>query len=52
MKPQMQGHSSIGVRINKVYWIKGAVLMARMTLRVLTLDELLKLPAKLNAPKQ
>jgi hypothetical protein len=49
LKPQMPGHSSIGVRINKVYWFKGAILMARMTPRALQPDEFLKLPPKLNA---
>lgn len=48
LKPQMQGHSSIGVRINKVYWFKGAVLMARMTPRVLKPAEFLELPKGLN----
>jgi hypothetical protein len=46
LKPHLQGHSSIGVRINKIYWFKGAVLMARMTLRALPMDEFLKMPAK------
>jgi hypothetical protein len=49
LKPQMQGHSSIGVRINKVYWFKGAILMARMVPRALKPEEFLKLPAGLNA---
>ncbi len=48
LKPQLPGHSSIGVRINKIYWFKGAVLMARMTPRVLTPDEFLKMPEKLQ----
>jgi hypothetical protein len=48
LKPQMQGRSSIGVRINKVYWFKGAVLMARMTPRALKPEEFLTLPAGLN----
>lgn len=49
LKPQTQGHSSIGVRINKVYWFKGAILMARMVPRALPPEEFLKLPAGLNA---
>lgn len=44
LTPQMPGHSSIGVRINKVYWFKGAILMARMTPRALAPDEFLKMP--------
>jgi hypothetical protein len=48
LKPQMAGRSSIGVRINKVYWFKGAVLEARMTPRALRPDEFLKMPAELN----
>jgi hypothetical protein len=44
LKPQMAGRSSIGVRINKVYWFKGAVLMARMTPRALKPEEFLKMP--------
>jgi hypothetical protein len=42
----MPGHSSIGVRINKVYYFKGAILMARMVPRALPPDEFLKMPAK------
>lgn len=48
LKPQLPGHTSIGVRINKVYWFKGAVLMARMTPRALPPGEWLKMPAKLR----
>jgi hypothetical protein len=47
LKPQMQGHSSIGVRINKVNWFKGDVLLARMTPRALKPSEFLKMPRKL-----
>jgi hypothetical protein len=43
--PQLAGHSSIGVRINKVYWFKGAVLMARMTKRALPVEQFLKMPS-------
>jgi hypothetical protein len=42
--PQLAGHSSIGVRINKVYYFKGAILMARMTRRALAPEEFLQLP--------
>jgi hypothetical protein len=48
LKPQMQGHSSIGVRINKVYWFKGTILMARMTPRALKPEEFLKMPVKIK----
>ena len=48
LKPQLPGHTSIGVRINRVYWFKGAVLMARMTPRALTPEEFLKMPAKVD----
>lgn len=44
LKPQLAGHSSVGVRINKVYWFKGAVLTARMTPRALKPSEFLKMP--------
>jgi hypothetical protein len=46
LKPQMQGHSSIGVRLNKVYYFKGAILMARMVPRALKPEEFLKMPVK------
>jgi Concanavalin A-like lectin/glucanases superfamily len=46
LTPQMPGHSSIGVRINKVYYFKGAILMARMVPRALPPSEFLKMPAK------
>lgn len=42
--PQLAGHSSIGVRINKVYYFKGAILKARMTRRALSPEEFLKMP--------
>jgi hypothetical protein len=46
LKPQLAGRSSIGVRINKVDWFKGAVLMARFTPRALKPSEFLKMPGK------
>lgn len=46
LKPQGQGHSSVGVRINKVNWFKGDILMARMTPRALEPSEFLKMPAR------
>lgn len=48
LKPQLSGHSSVGVRINHLYFFKGAVLMARMTPRALPPSEFLKVPPKLN----
>lgn len=46
LKPQLAGRTSVGVRINKVYYFKGAVLMARMTPRALKPEEFLKMPKK------
>ena len=43
-EPIGQGHSSVGVRINKVYYFKGSVRQARFTRRVLAPGEFLKLP--------
>ena len=45
--PQSAGRSSIGTRINKTFYFKGAVLMARMTPRALTPSEFLKVPPPL-----
>ena len=42
--PQGPGHSSIGVRINRVNYFKGAVALARMTRAALPPAEFLKLP--------
>lgn len=44
LDPQAPGHSSIGVRINRVNYFKGAVMTARMTRRALTPREFLKPP--------
>ena len=43
---QGPGHSSIGVRINKVNYFKGAVALARMTRAALPPAEFLKLPGQ------
>lgn len=43
LAPQGQGHSSVGVRINRVYYFKGAVRLARFTRRALSPSEFLKL---------
>jgi len=42
LPPQGAGRTSIGVRINKVYYFKGAVRAARMTPRALAVSEFLK----------
>jgi len=42
--PHLGGHASMGVRINKVFWFKGAILMARFTPRALKPEEFLKMP--------
>ena len=41
-KPQQPGRTSIGVRINKASWYKGAVRQLRITPRVLTPQEFLR----------
>ncbi|HUK16889.1 MAG TPA: LamG-like jellyroll fold domain-containing protein [Bryobacteraceae bacterium] len=40
--PQGPGHSSIGVRINKLYYFKGAMFLGRMTRRALAPAEFVK----------
>jgi hypothetical protein len=42
--PQGMGRSSIGTRINKTFYFKGAVLMARMTPQALPTDQFLPMP--------
>jgi hypothetical protein len=44
LAPQLPGRSSIGTRINKTFYFKGAVLMARMTPRTLPTDQFLAMP--------
>ena len=44
LAPHGPGHASVGVRINKVYYFKGAVHMARFTRRALAPPEFLSLP--------
>ena len=44
LTPQGQGRTSLGVRINRVNYFKGAIRMARMTRRALAPEEFLKLP--------
>lgn len=44
LAPQGPGRTSVGVRINKLFYFKGAVRQARFTPRALAPDEFLKLP--------
>jgi len=46
LEPHGPGHTSVGVRINKVFYFKGAVHLARFTRRALQPAEFLKPPAK------
>jgi hypothetical protein len=49
LAPQGPGRSSIGTRINKTFFFKGAILMARMTPRALPPEQFLQMPP--TAPK-
>jgi hypothetical protein len=51
MEPEGPGHSSIGMRLNKVYPFKGAVLMARMVPRALPPAKFLKMPPEIKGAK-
>lgn len=46
LAPHGPGHASVGVRINKVFYFKGAVRLARFTHRALSPAEFLAPPAK------
>jgi hypothetical protein len=46
LAPQGPGHASVGVRINKVFYFKGAVRLARFTRRALSPSEFLRPPAR------
>ena len=46
LAPHGPGHTSVGVRINKVFYFKGAVHLARFTRRALSPSEFLKPPAR------
>jgi len=46
LAPHGAGHASVGVRINKVYYFKGAVHLARFTRKALSPAEFLKPPPK------
>jgi hypothetical protein len=45
LAPHRPGRASVGVRINKVFYFKGAVYLARFTRKALAPEEFLKLPA-------
>jgi putative heme-binding domain-containing protein len=45
LAPHGPGHASVGVRINKVFYFKGAVRLARFTRRALSPAEFLELPS-------
>jgi Concanavalin A-like lectin/glucanases superfamily len=49
LAPQGPGHSSIGTRINRRDFFKGAVFEARMTPRALPQEEFLKMPPVIDA---
>ncbi len=46
LAPHGPGHTSVGVRINKVFYFKGAVRLARFTPRALSPSEFLRSPAR------
>ena len=46
LTPQSPGQTSVGVRINRVDYFKGAIRLARMTKRALAVGEFLKLDAR------
>jgi hypothetical protein len=46
LAPQRQGRSSIGVRINRVNYFKGAIHLARFTRRALSPSEFLPIPTR------
>ena len=50
LSPQGPGRSSIGVRINQVYYFKGAIHSARFTRRQLAPSAFLKLPSAAAVP--
>ena len=52
LAPQAAGRSAIGVRINLVYYFKGAVHSARFTRRALAPAGFLKLPSAATGPRQ
>ena len=50
LAPQLAGHSSAGVRINKIDYFKGAIFMARMTRHALPQEQFLKMPPPIVSP--
>lgn len=52
LTPQGPGHTSVGVRINKVCYFKGAIRLARFTRRALSPSEFLKVPENLSSVTQ
>ena len=48
LAPHGEGHASVGMRINKVFYFKGAVRMARFTRKALSPSEFLRPPAQLK----
>ena len=50
--PQGPGHASIGTRINRRDYFKGAIFEARFTPRALSPDEFLKMPPMVNGAQQ
>jgi hypothetical protein len=44
LAPEGPGRTSVGVRINKVDYFKGAIRLSRMTRRALTPAEFLRVP--------
>ncbi len=46
LAPHGPGHTSVGVRINKVFYFKGAVHLARFTRKALSPSEFLRPPAR------
>jgi hypothetical protein len=52
LSPQGQGRSSMGVRINQVYYFKGAIHSARFTRRALPPESFLKVPQVRAANRQ
>jgi hypothetical protein len=52
LAPQGPGRTSIGVRINLVYYFKGAIHSARFTRHALSPADFLELPAAARVPRQ
>ncbi len=46
LAPQSAGRTAIGMRLNKVYYFKGAIHLARFTRRALTPKEFLRFPGE------